>query len=229
MKKYVLALYLLVTSTVLAESELGCSISNILESSTPTLLKALKGSDCTEEIEVKKIMITEKLMSVKVLHENQEVVIERTAQNIKEICPPFCIEPMNIKNVVTVGEIEVLLFIDKLKAKKSRLLIDVRESEMYHKGSIPGAINLPFSMLNDEDKYQEKILKLLGGKILDSSVTSRWSFEEVHSLLIFGNSITSNEASNSIKRLLTLGYPSFKLLYYRAGLESWKSLGLTIK
>ena len=230
MKKYFL--FLVFISILFADSEMGCSISGLLQAPQNTLLR--NESNCTENtmqeasVGIIKTAITEKLMSVKVLHEQEEILIQREPLLKELTCPPFCIEPMQIKEVVTVGELEVLAFIDKLKEKKARLLIDVRENSLYAKGTIPGAINLPFSMLKDGSKYQEEVLMLLGAKLNKKDSKSKWSFENGQLLLIFGNSATSSEASNSVKKLLELGYPSSKLYYYRAGLSSWKALGLTV-
>jgi len=231
MKRCLFLVYLLLSPKVLANSEQGCSILGLVDTPTNIIFEKQKEINCTEEfsVEVVKTAISEQLMSVKVLHETKEILIEREVLNHQETCPPFCIQPMHIENVLTVGELEVLSFIEKLKEKKARLLIDVRESAFYVQGSIPGSINLPFSMLKAKSKYQEEVLKLLGATGIKKSSSLKWSFKDAQSLLIFGNSITSDEASNAIKELLKLGYPSSKLLYYRAGLTSWKGLGLSIR
>jgi rhodanese-related sulfurtransferase len=236
MKKNLLLVLLLISKS-LAESEMGCSISGLLQVQKSSVLKNVKDTNCTEDVEIQKSTsmttsktpISEKLILVKVLHENEEVLIEREVLDDELLCPPFCIEPMNIKEVVTVGELEVLVFIDKLKEKKARLVIDVRESNLYAKGTIPGAINLPFSMLKDKHQYQDEVLKLLGAKLMNKSVKSEWSFDTAQSLLIFGSSSISSEASRAITELLNLGYPASKLLYYRGGVSSWKVLGLSIR
>lgn len=228
MKRCLLLACLLLAPKLFADSEEGCSIATLLATPQNSILESQEELDCTKE-DIVKMSITEQLISVKVRHENQEVLIERESLSNKETCPPFCIEPMNIENIVTVAELEVLSFIDKLKEKKARLLIDVRESNMYAKGTIPGAINLPFSMLEGRSKYQEDVLKLLGAIPIEKDFILKWSFKNAQSLLIFGNSATSTEASNSIKELLKLGYPNSKLLYYRSGIVSWKAFGLTVR
>jgi hypothetical protein len=47
-------------------------------------------------------------------------------------------------------------------------------------------------------------------------------------LLIFGESNEDNTARKSIEALLELSYPNQKINYYRAGIESWSRLGLTL-
>jgi len=216
---------------LVADSEMGCSISGLIHASNSGLLANTKESNCSMN-EKKSIpligtttAITPNLTSVKVLHEQDEVLIERKLLTKSFTCPPFCIEPMKIQGVTTWGELEVLAFIDKLKEKKGRLFIDVRENSLYEKETIPGAINLPFSMLKDGSKYQGEVLRLLGAKLKKSN--NKWSFKRAQRLLIFGASATTPEAVKSLKTLLRLGYPSDKLYFYRGGVDSWKALGLT--
>ena len=220
MKKSLLSLSLLCVFSY-GENEHGCTISSLVKSTTNPFTQE---NNCSNALSKEKTTkISEQLTSVKVLHENVEVLIEREIVDNKFTCPPFCIQPMKIEEVKTVGELEALAFIDKLKEKKSRLLIDVRESVDYEKATIPGAINLPFSMFSDGSKYQKEILKLLGGK----KVNNKWIFKNPQILLVFGKNVISNEASSMIKKLVEFGYPTNKLLFYRSGFESWKHLGLT--
>lgn len=205
------------------QEEVGCSIANILEHPTETFqIREEKPSALIikKKFEIK---ITKTLHSVKVQHQKEEILIKRHKDKAFE-CPPFCVQPMNIKGVITVAELEVLEFITKLKEKKSKLFIDIRESKFYHINTIPGAINIPYHMLEDNSKYQQKVLKLLGAKKKGKS----WSFQRVPTLLIFGNSEEDNHATQAIKNLLKLSYPNGKILYYRGGINSWKRLGLTL-
>lgn len=206
------------------ESDTGCSVANILKNTNDNLLNTHTQSNCANEQASTITAITLTLKSLKVLHNNEKVTIQREVKSKNLTCPPFCIEPMQIQDVVTVSEVEVLAFIDKLKEKKARLLIDVRKNSLYEEGTIPGAINLPLSMLADDSKYQTKVLMLLGAK----KKHSKWFFKQAQSLLIFGTSSITDNASSAIKKLLALGYPSDKLLYYRGGINAWKALGLTV-
>ena len=218
-------------NTVIKSEPAGCSISNVLKN-PPALI--VEEASIVEEKEVKKntMRISDKLDSLEVEHDNQKLLIERVNIDTEMTCPPFCLEPITIGEVKTVGELETLSFIEKLKEKKARLLVDVRKSKSYQKSTIPGAINLPLNILKNESKYQNEVLKLLGATAKSKTAKSKtakakWSFTHAQSLLIFGDSATSNEASSAIKKLLELGYPSSKLLYYRSGIEAWKAFGLT--
>ena len=202
------------------KKERGCSVGNLLLTPKAPAFKIRE----EEKSSASSISITEKLTSVKVKHDNQELLIERIPLNRDETCPPFCIQPMNIEGVKSVGEVETLMFIEALKEKKPQLLIDVRKSTLYKQSTIPGAISLPSTMLQDDNRYQSKVLKLLGAK----KNANKWYFKTSLTLLIFANGPTDNQASSAIKSLIKLGYPKEKLLYYRGGVESWKRLGLTL-
>lgn len=171
------------------------------------------------------INISKDLTSVTVKHLEQNVTIVRSATPLAPKCPPFCIQPMSIKGVKTVAELETLRFIDKLKDKEGRLLIDARTNSAYKKETIPGAINLPFRMLDKKSSYRDEVLKLLGAT---KRVDKKWYFKNAQSLLIFGESGFSTEASDMVQELIKLGYPKDKILYYRGGITSWKSAGLLV-
>jgi rhodanese-related sulfurtransferase len=216
------------------KEEVGCSIANILENHAPVFrireeepqLDSIIKSNIPKPATPHNLTvnITPTLSEIKVEHEHQELIINRHVKEDQHTCPPFCIQPMHIENVKTVAELEVLEFIKVLKKKQSKLLIDARKNLLYKKQTIPGATNIPHNMLQDGSKYQKKILTLLGAKPRINS----WDFSKVPTLLIFGNSEEESQASDAIKQLLKLSYPSEKILYYRGGVNAWKRLGLTL-
>lgn len=193
------------------EVQKGCESVNILEEKKHSLFE-------TEppKLSTKIIKITKELSSIETSHLDVNVTIQREATSLAPSCPPFCIQTMTINGVQTVGEVETLLFIDALKEKKSKLVVDVRNSLAYKKETIPSSINIPYKMLTPKSPYQKEVLTLLG------------LHKNPQTLLIFGESAFSSEASNAIHQLIQLGYPKDKLLYYRGGILSWKAAGLTL-
>ena len=203
----------------------GCDISSILEEKPKSLkIKEEKAEFKHETKKKAELKITETLSSITMTHENQILRIKRTPKNQEHTCPPFCIQPITIKGVRTVGELEVLEFIKELKGKEAKLLIDIRNSKLYNQNTIPGAINIPYSMLKNKSKYQEQVLQLLGGK----KRGEKWIFKLVPTLLIFGNSEEDEKTTKSVKTLIALSYPAQKIYYYRTGIEAWSRLGLTL-
>ena len=182
------------------------------------------------------VNITKDLESIVIKEDNKNIKIQRIQDTKHRLtssftktsreCPPFCIQPMNIGKVKTIGEIELLKYIKEMQKDDSdMLLIDARTRDWYREGSIPTTINLPFTMLKKGSKYLKKILKLLGAKEIDG----KWNFDKVPTMIIFSNGIWDEQATEEIKTLVSLGCPEDKILYYRGGMQNWNILGLTVK
>jgi rhodanese-related sulfurtransferase len=223
------------TYSSLLASEIGCNALKDQESGcTQESILAQEISSQLEKIDVpkepkraknpQKINITQKLKSVEILYQNKPFLIERESHKEQKSCPPHCIQPMYIKNIKTIGELETLTFIQKAQKNKQMLVIDSRGTKKYRSATIPSAINIPSSLLNKKSKYSQKILKLLGGKKLQG----KWYFKYSHKLLIFDNGIWDDHASKLIDQLITVGYPQKQIVYYRGGVHSWREAGLTL-
>ena len=182
------------------------------------------------------VNITKDLESIVIKDNDKEIKIERIQDTKHRLtssfsktsreCPPFCVQPMNIGNTKTIGEIELLKHIKDMQDDDSNmLLIDARTRDWYKEGTIPSAINLPFTMLKKNSKYLDKILKLLGAE----KINGKWNFDKVPTLIIFSNGLWDAQATKEINSLIDLGFPEDKILYYRGGMQSWNILGLTVK
>lgn len=182
------------------------------------------------------VKITEDLESITVKDGDREIKIERI-QDVKHRltssfsrtsreCPPFCVQPMKIGDVRTIGELELLKYIEKIqKDDLNMLLIDARTKDWSHHGTIPTAVNLPFTMIEKESKHFKKILTLLGAK----DEHGIWNFDKVPTMIIFSNGIWDSQATEAIQNFIELGCPENKILYYRGGMQSWNILGLTVE
>jgi rhodanese-related sulfurtransferase len=188
------------------------------------------------QLTAKSVQITEELASISIKENGKTVQIERiedtkhrlttSFSKTSRASPPFCIQPINIGKVETIGELELLTFLQQMQDESNNMiLIDARTKDWTKKGSIPGAINLPFTMLKKESKYINNILKLLGAK----KENNEWKFDNVPQLVIFSNGIWDAQATKAIENLISLGYPEEHLKYYRGGMQNWYILGLTTK
>lgn len=175
-----------------------------------------------------------------VVHQGRIVRIERASDNYNQIdpdyaltsrpCPPYCIQPMQIApGVETVGELEM---IDALKRIGRRddgvLVVDSRDAEWLERsGMIPGAVHVPWTHLHPAHTDSDAIaatLQLLFGAARSGPL---WNFENAKTLLLYCNGPWCGQSPTNLKHLLLLGYPAHKLKWYRGGMQSWKSLGLT--
>lgn len=139
-------------------------------------------------------------------------------------CPPFCIGPMSAApGVVTIGELEVMEFLDTRVATGAGLLLDSRLPEFYAKGTIPGAVNLPFATLDPANPYRDEILQALGAV----KAGAGWDFSGAMELAMFCNGPWCDQSPRAIRHLIQSGYPADKIQYYRGGMQLWLLLGLT--
>ncbi len=182
------------------------------------------------------VNITKNLKSITIKDGDKKIKIERIQDTKHRLtssftktsreCPPYCVQPMNIGKVKTIGELELLKYIKQMQDEDSNmLLIDARTRDWYAGGSIPGSINLPFTMLKKNSRYLPKILKLLGAE----KIGTKWDFSRVPEMIIYSNGIWDAQATEAIKSLISLGCPEDKILYYRGGMQNWYILGLTTK
>ena len=128
----------------------------------------------------------------------------------------------------------------------SGVLIDARMPEWYAKGTIPGSINLPFTLLSMdiEDLEMIEVLLSLGAKPRDEvglvtrkleqwgvltpeNMTDDWDFSGCKELVLWCNGPACGQSPRAIKGLLEAGYPAEKISYYRGGMQLWQLYGLT--
>lgn len=180
--------------------------------------------------------LTEDLSSVSVEVAGKLVTIERNQDTSAQLsgdfiktsrpCPPFCIAPISAApGVETVGELEVIAFLESAVASGTGLLIDSRLPEWFQKGTIPGAVNVPFSTLDAANPYRDQILVALGGR----NGSGAWDFSAARELMLFCNGPWCEQSRHAIDDLVEVGYPADKLHYYRGGMQLWLLLGLTVE
>jgi rhodanese-related sulfurtransferase len=192
-----------------------------------------------------------------VIHEGRSVKVERVqdpefefkgyyAKTARE-CPPFCLHPMSAApGVQTVGEVEVFDFMETKLRDGAGMLVDSRTEEWYKKGTIPGAVHVPFDSLamDPDDPAWGKMLQQFAVKprgpeglmdratsalgLADDSLKSdKWDFTESKDLVLFCNGPACDQSPRAIRSLLAVGYPASKLFYYRGGMQEWAVWGLT--
>ena len=176
--------------------------------------------------------ITEAITEARFSMNGRDFVITRNQDNTATLtgefartsrqCPPFCIQPMEVaRGVDTIGELELIAFLQNQVSNGTGLLIDARVPEFYGQGWIPGAVNVPFTTLAEDNPYRNDILKALGavelGDVLD--------FTNALELTIYCNGPWCQQAPIAIQTLLDAGYPAEQIKYYRGGMQDWLILG----
>jgi len=182
------------------------------------------------------VKITPDQASRTIVLNGQELVIERIQDTAHVIdpsfaktsrpCPPFCIHPISAApGIETIGEIELMDFLETTVATGKGLLIDSRVPEWFAKGTIPGAINVPFATLEPTNPYRDEILKALGAR----QTGAGWDYSAALDLALFCNGPWCDQSPRAIRNLTEAGYPPAKIRYYRGGMQLWMLLGLTVR
>jgi rhodanese-related sulfurtransferase len=191
-------------------------------------------------LQAAEVNITPEIESVSVKHGDSEVSIMRN-QNQKNTvnpafaktsrkCPPFCIQPATLApGVETIAELEMLEYLKRRsEGDDTVLIVDSRTPAWVAKGTIPGAINIPWTSLNPAKGADPISI----GEILEEQFNARnleglWDFRDVRTLVMFCNGMWCGQSPNNIRILLGYGYPSHKIKWYRGGMQNWEILGLT--
>jgi rhodanese-related sulfurtransferase len=191
-----------------------------------------------DKVEVK---ITPDMASVDVMHNGKKTTIMRNQDQKNTVnpafaktsrkCPPFCIQPAVVApGVETIAEVEMIDYLAKMNAgDDSILVIDSRTPDWVKKGTIPGAINIPWTNLNPAKGADPLSI----GEIMEDQFNAKqleglWDYSNAKTLVMFCNGMWCGQSPNNIKNLLKFGYPADKIKWYRGGMQDWEILGLSV-
>lgn len=129
-------------------------------------------------------------------------------------CPPFCIQPHSpAEGVSTIGELELIEMLQDPDA----IVVDSRTRDWFEGGTIPGAINVPYTYVLDE-------LAQMGCE----PDFDGWDCNEAKRVALFCNGIWCGQSPTAIRHMVEAGYPADRIFYYRGGMQTWRLLGLTV-
>ena len=188
----------------------------------------------------KPVGITPKMMDAEVTHNGKKVKISRNQNNKNTVnasfaktsrpCPPFCIQPSALApGVETIGELEVIDYLKKKAAGDDTVLVvDSRTPDWVKKGTIPGAVNIPWTKLNPAKGADPiSIGEIMQDQFNVSESEGLFNFDNAKTLVMFCNGMWCGQSPNNIKNLLKFGYPAHKIKWYRGGMQDWEILGLS--
>jgi rhodanese-related sulfurtransferase len=199
-----------------------------------TLTVFLSGYAGAADDSSKQIMISPDIYSIEVMHNGKPVELMRNQQKKNQIVEFYRrtdrgkIQPMHPFSphaVETIGELEMIDYLQKRSAGDTGILIiDSRTLDWVKRsGMIPGAVNIPFTKFSSSDstlEIMEDQFDVLAGETFD--------FSNAKILVMYCNGNWCGQSPTAITKLLQMGYPAAKIKYYRGGMQSWASLGLTV-
>jgi len=203
-----------------------------------TALLAPASAFAADKVAVK---ITPDMASIDVMHNGKKTTIMRNQDQKNTVnpafaktsrkCPPFCIQPAVLApGVETIAEVEMIDYLAKMNAgDDSILVIDSRTPDWVKKGTIPGAINIPWTNLNPAKGADPLSI----GEIMEDQFNAKqleglWDYSNAKTLVMFCNGMWCGQSPNNIKNLLKFGYPADKIKWYRGGMQDWEILGLSV-
>ncbi len=186
------------------------------------------------------VNITPGVGAVDVMHGGKTVTIMRNQDEKNTVnaafaktsrkCPPFCIQPSKLApGVETIGEDEVIQYAKAMSdGDGSIVLIDSRTPDWVDKGTIPSAMNIPWTKLNPAKGADPiSIAEIMEGVFNVQSNEELMDFSDCKTAVMFCNGMWCGQSPNNIKNLLKFGYPAHKIKWYRGGMQDWEILGLT--
>jgi rhodanese-related sulfurtransferase len=186
------------------------------------------------------VQITAGLGSVDVMHKGDTISIMRNQDQKNTVnpafaktsrkCPPFCIQPSRLApGIETIGEAEVITYAKAMSdGDGSIVLIDSRTPDWVERGTIPSAMNVPWTKLNPAKGADPiSIAEIMEGVFNVASNEELMDFSNCKTAVMFCNGMWCGQSPNNIRNLLKFGYPSHKIKWYRGGMQDWEILGLT--
>jgi rhodanese-related sulfurtransferase len=132
-------------------------------------------------------------------------------------------------DIQTVGEIEVLKFLQLLDFEPEKyIVVDARSEKWFKKISIPHAVNVQFLHIKYHEDYFESLEKVLAPLGVKKDKKGKLDFSHAKNAIIYCNANWCTQSANMIRELVKLGYPKDKLFWYRGGLQDWIGAGFTV-
>ena len=186
------------------------------------------------------VQITAGVGSVDVMHGGETITIMRNQDQKNTVnpafaktsrkCPPFCIQPSKLApGVETIGEAEVIEYAKSMSdGDDTIVLVDSRTPDWVGRGTIPSAMNVPWTKLNPAKGADPiSIAEIMEGVFNVKSNEELMDFSDCKTAVMFCNGMWCGQSPNNIANLLKFGYPAHKIKWYRGGMQDWEILGLT--
>lgn len=180
----------------------------------------------------RKAMITPELYSFTVEHDGEPVEVMRNQNPDNKVHElynttfrgmPQPIHPFEPHDVETIGEREFVALLQAAQKDENILIVDTRTEGWHYRLTIPGSVNVPFTVMKEEESAADALDDFGVVKNEDGS----YDFSQAKTLAMFCNGYWCGQTPTLIRALLEKDYPADKMKYYRGGMQAWTSLGLT--
>ncbi|MDO6513137.1 MULTISPECIES: rhodanese-like domain-containing protein [unclassified Neptuniibacter] len=179
-----------------------------------------------------KAMIAPGLVSFTVQHDGEPIEVMRNQDpnnTINELYNttfrgmPQPIRPFEPYDVETIGEREFVDYMQQAETDENILIVDTRTVGWHYRLTIPGSMNVPYTVMEEEETAADALEEFGAVKKEDGS----FDYSQAKTLAMFCNGYWCGQTPALIRAMLEADYPAEKLKYYRGGMQAWTSLGLT--
>ena len=182
-----------------------CASSLIAEETTPVKIRP--------DLPFVTIETPDGTQVIKRIQNTQHQVTGEWAKTSRQ-CPPFCIQPITpAEGVTIIGELELI----EMLRDPDVVVMDSRTPSWFEGGSIPGAVNVPYT----------QVIDYLGELGCEPDFDG-WECENPKRVALFCNGNWCGQSPTAIRNMIEVGYPADRIYYYRGGMHAWRMLGLTV-
>lgn len=180
----------------------------------------------------KKAMVAPGVYSFTVMHDGEKVEVMRNQDpknTVHELYSttfrgtPQPMHPFAPHDVETIAEPEFVEYMQQAQKDENVLIVDTRTEGWHYRLTIPGSINVPFTVMKEDESAADAMDEFGVGTKADGS----FDFSSAKTLAMFCNGYWCGQTPTLIRAMLEVGYPADKMKYYRGGMQAWTSLGLT--
>jgi rhodanese-related sulfurtransferase len=141
------------------------------------------------------------------------ITLERFANDImlvRGVIRPMVPTP----GVTPVGELEVIAALQD----PEYVVVDSRTLETQYGGTIPGSVNIRY------DEIAERL-----DEVGCERSPAGWSCAQALNVVLYCNGPNCGQSPRAMASMVEAGFPAAKIFYYRGGMLTWTSLGLTTR
>ncbi len=132
--------------------------------------------------------------------------------------------------IETLGELEFIEYMQRAQNDPSIVIVDTRTEGWHHNLRIPCTVNVPFTLLNDDEFVALSTVVETFGVVENDDETL--DFSKAKTIVGYCNGFWCGQTPgmfvNAKYSLKNIGYPVEKLKYYRGGMQAWTALGMDV-
>ena len=88
-------------------------------------------------------------------------------------------------------------------------------------------MNIPWTSFDPAQSTPASMREIIRSRFGVAEDDGFLDFARAKTLVLYCNGMWCSQSTNIVRSLLRLGYPAYRLKWYRGGMQNWSNLGLT--